>query len=68
VAYPETGSFDQYPSVVNDSLRINDVSLIEVLPVPDIVLDFAVQGTDGDGDTTELVGFNVFVSEDGLPI
>ena len=65
-AYPDAGTFDQYPSQVNDSVRIHDIQLIETLPVPNVKLDFAVQGTDGDGDVTTTGVFNVFVSEDGF--
>jgi hypothetical protein len=66
MAYPETGTFDQYANQVGDSVRIKDVQLIETLPVPNLTLDFAVQGTDGDGDVTTTGVFNVFVSEDGF--
>ena len=49
----------------NDSVRVKDVSLIEVSDVPDVTLAFDVQGYDGDGDATQVESFDVFISEDG---
>jgi hypothetical protein len=39
-----------------------------VAPIPDLTLNFEVQGTDGDGDTTPTSAFSVFVSEDGSAV
>ena len=65
VAYPDDGTFDEYPNQVNDSLRIKDVFLIEKEGAPDVELAFSVQGTDGDGDTTGIEDFTVGIDGDG---
>jgi hypothetical protein len=67
LAYPDNNSFVNYPNVVNDSVRINDVSLIEIAPLPDVALSFSIQGADGDGDTTPVEDFTVYISNDGAP-
>lgn len=67
MAYPDAGTYDQYPGQVGDSVRVKDVTLIETMPIPDVALEFSVQGTDGDGDTSQVETFNVFISEVGVP-
>ena len=78
MAYPKDGTYTTYgsqfkdpdtnPEQVNDSVRIKDITLIEVAAIPDLTLSFEVQGMDGDGDTTQIETFNVFVSEDGSSV
>ena len=63
MAYPDAGTYDQYPGQVGDSVRVKDVTLIETMPIPNVALEFSVQGTDGDGDTTAVETFDVFISE-----
>ena len=65
MAYPDTGTYDQYPNQVGDSVRVKDVTLIETMPIPNVALEFSLQGTDGDGDTTQVEIVGVMISEDG---
>ena len=41
-------------SFENDSIRVKDSALIEQVEIPDVQLAFSVQGTDGDGDVTQV--------------
>ena len=49
----------------NDAVRLTEITLIETAVNQDITLAFDIQGTDGDGDTTQTESFNVYIDGDG---
>ena len=56
------------PKDWNDGVRFNEFQTIEQTPIPPLTLSFEVQGTDGDGDTTQFESFDVFITDDGMMI
>lgn len=58
------GEASDDPKDWNDGVRILNFNSVEPLPVPDVELAFAVQGTDGDGDTSQIQEFTVGIDGD----
>jgi hypothetical protein len=62
------GEASDDPKDWNDGVRILNFNSIEPAPIPDLTLSFEIQGTDGDGDTTQVQEFDVFITDDGSAI